>query len=149
MVELMISSFGHVLQLAGLIVSTLILGVVTQFVYKKFSNQAKLKELNDLIKELQDKIKSSEDSEEKLKLQSKVLSLSQSKFQHTMKPMLLSNVIFIVSLPALRYLFEDFVLLKWTTEIPLIHTDMGWLLTYILISLFTSSFIRKKMGVKL
>jgi len=145
----MVHTAREFLQLGGIIIFAILLNIASQFIYKKFSNQGKLQEINATIKELQKGIKELTDSDAKLKAQSEILSLSQSKFQYTLKPMLASSALFIVSFPFISNLFKGFTLLVFEKSYPIIGPDVGWLLTYIFISIIASMVIRKKMGVSI
>ncbi len=149
MVEFVATSLSSLVKLFGIIVVALVLNIVTQIIYKKFSNQKVLKELNDEIKSIQKTIKEITDSDEKLRLQSRMLGISQEKMKHTMKPMLFSSLIFMVSFPFISKLFKGFTLFVFEKSYPIIGSDVGWLLTYIMVSLVSSMIIRKKMGIHL
>ena len=66
-----------------------------------------------------------------------------------MKPMMISSLLFIGSFYLWGKLFKGFNLFIFSSSLPFIGPDIGWLLTYIIVSIITSMVVRKKMGVQL
>ncbi len=137
----------NIFQFIGLFVFSLAISFLTQLLYKKFTDQERLRELNETIKNHRRNIMHSQDADEKLRLQSEILNISNERFKHMMKPMFASMFLFIFTFPLMNLFFGGFTLITFSHSLPLIGTDIGWFLTYILISMLTSSILRKKMGV--
>jgi uncharacterized membrane protein (DUF106 family) len=138
-----------VVQFFGIILAALIVAVVTQLIYKKFSDQERLKELNDKIKSAQKNSRGVKDPDELMRVNNELMQHSSEKMRLVMKPMMYSTFLFIFSFPLWSNIFKGFNLFIFSTQLPLIGADVGWFLTYIIASLLMSTVVRKKMGVQI
>ena len=75
----------------------------------------------------------------------KMLSLNKEYFNHSMKPMFASMLLFIFIFPWVSARFQNLVIL-----LPLIniHLPGGWLGWYILVSIFSTFVFKKILGVQ-
>lgn len=143
------SSFLNVLQFVGIILVAVLMSFVSQLIYKKFSDQDALKDLNDRIKQVRKEMKGLKDPDRLMKLNDEMLRHSNAKMRLIMKPMMISSMIFIISFYVWSNLFKGFNLFIFSDPLPIIGNDVGWLLTYVFASVIVSSAVRKKMGVQL
>lgn len=143
------TSLTNVLQFIGIILASTLMSTISQIIYKKYSDQNKIRELNNDIKELRSRMKGLKDQEELMKLNNKMLKLNGDKMRLIMKPMMYSSIIFIAGFYFWGKLFKGFNLFIFSNSYPIIGSDVGWLLTYAIASIFTTTIVRKKMGVQL
>lgn len=132
----------------GILIFTIIVNVLTLWLNKRFSDQDRIKELNRSIKEKKASVKGLSDEESKLKVQNEILKLTTEKMRLLMKPMMFSMFVFIGVFPLMKALFNGFVLFVLPWSLPIIGNDVGWLLTYIILSIPVNQVVRKKMGVE-
>jgi uncharacterized membrane protein (DUF106 family) len=142
------SSLTNLLQFFGIILAALAVSVATQLIYKKFSDQALIKDLNAKMKEARKKSRGVKDPDELMRLNNEMLKHNSEKMKLIMKPMMVSMLLFVFTFPMWGNLFKGFNLFIFSTSLPVIGADVGWFLTYIIVSLFTSTIVRKKMGVE-
>jgi len=143
------SSTTNVLQFFGIIIASIVVAVLSQLIYKKFSDQDKVKELNSRMKEIRRDMKGLRDPDKLLALNNEMLKNNSDKMRIVMKPMMISSVLFIGAFYLWGKLFKGFNLFIFSSPLPLIGADVGWLLTYIIASLVISVVVRKKMGVQI
>lgn len=134
--------------LGMLVVVSFLYSFLTQLIYLKLTDQVKLKGLTEKLKELQKTIKGLS-AEEQLKVQDQIMKLSLQRMSVTNKAMLASTAMFFVSFGIFKKLFDGFVLLSWNTNLPIIGKEIGWFLTFVIISMVFNMVLRKKMGVEL
>ena len=144
------SSALNVLQFVGIFIAVFVVAIVNQLIYKKFSDQKKIKELNKVIKGSQSKMKTLKHDPDALNALNKdLLKASSDKMGLVMKPMLFSIVTFFVTFPVMSNLFKGFNLFIFSNPLPLIGADVGWFLTYIIASFVITMVVRKRMGVEI
>jgi len=82
---------------------------VTTLIYRFLMNQNELKQLKENLKEKQGKMKELQKTnpEEAKKIMSETLNLSNKQFKMTMKPMMVSLIIFFIALPILGEAYGD------------------------------------------
>ena len=143
------SSTTNVLQFAGILIAAFLVSVVSQLIYKKFSDQLKIGELNSRMKDIRKEMRNLKDPDKLMALNTEMLKNNSDKMRLVMKPMMISSMMFIGAFYLWGKLFKGFNLFIFSSSLPLIGADVGWLLTYILASLVLSVVVRKKMGVQL
>ncbi len=125
----------------GLLLLTLILGVIITLAYKYFSNQDALKSLKEETKAIQKEMKESKDNPTRLlELQKKSLEKSMESFKHSIKPMLIT---LLPMLAIVGYLNVYYTRL----DNPKLFLIFGWLGTYIIFSLIFNIILRKLLKV--
>ncbi len=149
MMLVLFSSTTNVLQFIGILLASLFVAVLSQLIYKKFSDQKAIKEMNDRIKELRKEMKGLKDPDRLMKLNSELLKLNGDKMKMSTKPMLYSSAVFLGLFYVWGNLFKGFNLFIFSKPLPIIGTDFGWLVTYLVASTIMSLIVRKKMGVQL
>ena len=142
------TSLTNVAQFFGIILVSFVVAVLTQLIYKRFSDQERIKELNQKIRSLQNEMRGVKDPDVLMKLNNEMLKANSDKMKLIMKPMMLSSLLFIAVFPVCSNLFKGFNLFIFSTSLPIIGADVGWFLTYIFASLLASTLVRKKMGVQ-
>lgn len=118
------------------------LSLLSQFIYKKFTDQEKIEEVKKKTEELQKKMKEA-DMKEKAKYQTELLELSMKRMELGIKPLIISTLVFFGVFPILRYFSHGFILLKFSPSLPIIQDDIGWFLTYLIVSFIGNSIFRK------
>lgn len=131
-----------VLMFLTLLLIGLGLSSLTQLIYKKFTDQEALKKIEKKTKELQDKIKNTGPDKQQ-GYQSEMLKLTSKRMKLTIKPMLISSVMFFAVFPVLKRFYKGFILLKFPFTLPFIHNDIGWLLSYIIFTMIGSMIFKK------
>jgi len=143
------SSLINVLQFVGVLFASFAVAVLTQLIYKKFSDQKTIGELNATMKRVRVDMKGVKDPDVLMKYNNEMMKANGDKMRLIMKPMMYSSLMFIVLFPVWSNLFKGFNLFIFSTALPLIGADVGWFLTYIFASFIMSSVVRKRMGVQL
>lgn len=133
---------GPIGSLITLILASLGLAFASQLIYKKFTDQEKMKEIKEKTEKLQKKMKEAE-MEKKSKYQSELMELSMKRMKLSMKPMLISSMLFLGIFVVLKYVFQGFILLEFSKSFPIIKDDVGWFLTYLIVSVVGNSVFRK------
>ncbi|PIU75982.1 hypothetical protein COS75_01575 [Candidatus Pacearchaeota archaeon CG06_land_8_20_14_3_00_35_12] len=144
--------------LISIILISFLISLFFTWLYKKTSNQERIKELKKKQKELQEKMKSQKNEPEKmLETQNEMLNLSSEMMKLSMKPMLISMVPVIIIFPILGWLYTTagvgnimpwnfyvWGLCDWRLTKGLCN-GAGWFLSYIIFSLIFSPILRKMM----
>jgi uncharacterized membrane protein (DUF106 family) len=123
---------------------------VSSLIYKFLLDHDKLKEIKTKQKEKQERLKEIQKTNpgEANQVMNEMLKLSQSQMKLTMKPMIVSLVIFIIVLPILPQLFPGTVV-NLPFSLPYFGSDFGWMAWYFILSLPLNSIFRKILGVEL
>ena len=125
----------------GLLLLTLILGVIVTLAYKYFTDQEALKSLKEETKAIQKEMKEAKDNPTRLlELQKKSLEKSMESFKHSIKPMLIT---LLPMLAIVGYLNVYYTKLGN----PKLFLIFGWLGTYIIFSLIFNIILRKLLKV--
>lgn len=146
----MIQEFVKAQPLISILLISLILNVFFTLIYKKFTNQTKLKEIKEKNKEYQKKMKELKDKpQQMMQLQKEMMQLSGEQMRMGFKPMLLTFIPFILVMGLLRGWFNgtgNFIW-DWGKRVWLFNTGFGWVEGYIFSSIFFSIILRKYMKV--
>lgn len=123
---------------------------ISSLIYKFMINKEKMREIKAKQKEKQERIKELQKTnpKEANQVMNEMLSLSQKQMKMTMKPMMVSLLIFILVLPILPNLFPGTVA-NLPFEIPFVGSEFGWLAWYFMLSLPLNSLFRKLLGVEI
>jgi len=134
------------LEIAG---AALTYSFLIQLIYLKLIPQKQVKELNSQMKTMQKKVKEMKNPEEALKVQNKIMALSMKKFQLSSKAMIGTMALFFVVFEIFKRLFSGFILFSWSNKLPVIGYEMGWFLTFILISMPFNIILKKLLKVEI
>jgi len=129
---------------------TLGISFLIALIYRFLTNPDDLRRIRSNMKEVQGKVKKAQKAgnmEEMNALTSEMLKLSQQQFTKNMKPMIASAVIFFVFLGFIRVQYSNFKIATPFT-IPVIGSDMGWFLWYIVITIPATLLFRKLLGAE-
>ena len=123
---------------------------ISSIIYKLLINKEKMREIKAKQKEKQEKIKELQKTNpnEANQMVNEMLALSQKQMKMTMKPMMVSLIIFILVLPILPNLFPGTVA-NLPFAIPFIGSEFGWLAWYFVLSIPLNSIFRKILGVEI
>lgn len=146
----MIPEFVQLHPLLSILIVSFVLNVVFTLIYKRFTDQKKLKEIKEKNKEYQKKMKELKDKpQQMMQLQKEMMQLSGEQMRAGFKPMLLTFIPFILVMGLLRGWFSgtgDFIW-SWGKNVWLFHTGFGWVEGYIFSSIIFSMILRKYMKV--
>ncbi|MBI5148405.1 DUF106 domain-containing protein [Candidatus Pacearchaeota archaeon] len=146
----MITEFVHTNPLVSILLISLLVNIVFTFIYKRFTNQTKLKEIKEKQKEYQKQIKELKDKpQQMMQVQKEMMQMSGEQMKLGLKPMLLTFIPFILVLGGLRNLFNTTgnMVIEWGKNIPIFHTGFGWVEWYIFSSIIFSMLLRKWLKV--
>ena len=123
--------------LAGILIVSFILMLLTTLVYKYFTNQEVLKRLKEENKSLSEEMKKNRDNPQRLlELQKQQMSKSLEPLKHQMKPMLITFIPFILVFGLLKNAYNGILVL-----------GMNWFWAYLIFSIVFSMILRKLMKV--
>ncbi len=140
-------NFVQAQPLPSIIVFSLFITSILTFVYKKLTNQARMKEIKAKQKELQQKAKEEKDKDKIMEINKEMMKLSSEMLKMSFKPMLITFLPLILIFTGLRSLYASAAvgnLVTWGTNLPLIGDGAGWFLCYIAFS-FAFSLIFNKI----
>ena len=140
-------NFVQAQPLPSIIVFSLLITSVLTFVYKKLTNQVRMKEIKDKQKELQKKAKEEKDKDKIMEINKEMMKLSSEMLKMSFKPMLITFLPLILIFTGLRSLYSEAAvgnLVTWGTNLPLVGDGAGWFLCYIFFS-FAFSLIFNKI----
>jgi uncharacterized membrane protein (DUF106 family) len=129
---------------------SVILSIVVTLVYKFATDQNEMKELKKQVKEYQQKMKDTKDNPTKmLEIQKEMSAVNMKYFKHSMKPMLITIVPFIIIFHLLGKVFTGVTVIPLPFHFPLssLETGLGWIGTYIIFSMLFTTAFRKALKV--
>ena len=135
--------------LISIIVFSFLITLLSTWVYKRFTDQAKMKEIREKMKEIQDRSKQFKDNPDKMmELQQEMMKLSGEQMRASMKITLITLIPFLIIFTYLKSLYVGLGdLIVWNVNIPALGTGIGWFLSYVLFSILSSVLLRKVMKV--
>ena len=141
--------------LISVIVFSFLITLVMTWLYKRFSDQEKIKQGKERTKELQEKMKNEKDQAKLTQIQKEMLELSMDQMKHSMKPMLITFLPLIAIFAGLRYLYSNVGnIIPWNFNVPVLCTVLpgvcngaGWFLCYFIFSMIFSIIVRKILKV--
>ncbi len=139
--------FGPIMNLPAplnlFIISSILTGLIT-LAYKYLTDQTKMKELKDEMKDMQKKMKEMKDHPDKvMSMQKDAMKKNMEYMKHSMKPTLFTFVPIIIIFGWLRSFFDA----QAAAGTPFSFFGLSWLWSYIIFSLITSIVLRKIMKV--
>ncbi len=132
------------------LIYTLGMSVVMAVIYRLLTNPEDMRKLKAEMKELNDRIKKAQKSnntEEVSRLTSELLKGSSKQFHYSMKPMMVSTIIFFVFLYVVLAQFEELVVML-PFSLPFLGSQISAFYWYIIIILPSSFLFRKLLGVE-
>ncbi|MFH1294710.1 MAG: EMC3/TMCO1 family protein [Candidatus Aenigmatarchaeota archaeon] len=137
---------------------SLSLGFATSLIYRVLTNPKQMKELRKTAKEYSDKMKAAQkagNTKEHEKFMNESLAQQRKVFSMTMKPMMVSLILFWIGFQVLGAFSETVIGLPFslpytTWEFPYIHltTQYTWFWWYLLIISPSSMAFRKLLGAE-
>jgi len=123
---------------------------ITSLIYKFMINKNEIREVKEKQREKQEKIKELQKTnpKEANQVMNEMLKLSQKQMKMTLKPMMVSLLLFLVVLPFLPNLFPG-VVANLPFTLPYFGSDFGWLAWYFILSIPLNSIFRKLLGVEI
>jgi len=121
-----------------------VLAIASTLVYKYMTDQALIKTIRADMKKYQAQMKEHKGNPEKvIEIQKQMMPLNSKLMMQTMKPMFITIIPFLLIFHWLRTIFDGAIL------IPLSFWEghLGWVGTYIIISMILTTVIRKAMKV--
>lgn len=147
------SIFGLPKGLISIILISFIVTFLQLLIYKKFTDQNKIKKLKEKQKELQSEIKKAakENNNEKLKeINKKMMEINLELMKSTLNPILITFFPLILVFLFLRYAYTEAKIgniIDWKYNLPIIGNGAGWLLCYIFFGLIFSILLRKILKI--
>jgi uncharacterized membrane protein (DUF106 family) len=113
------------------------------YLYKKLTNQNKVKELNEKQKQLKEQMKQFKDDPKKvMELQKEMLQGSAESMKMSFKPMIVSFIPIIIVLGLLEKLYQN-AQIGTIVHLPVLG-NLNWFWTYVVLS-FIFSLVLKKL----
>jgi len=151
MIQELIINFIKNWPLLSIILFSFIITFFLIEIYRRFTDQEKMKELKERQKEIQKKIKQVRNNPEKLmELQKEMMYISTEQLKQSFKPMIITSVPLIIVFILLRNLYnlaDVGNIIYWHINLPIVGDGAGWFLSYIIFSLFFNSILRKILEV--
>lgn len=120
------------------------LAMATTLVYKYFTNQAVMREMKASQKKLQEQMKLCKDQPDKMmEINKQLLSINGAYMKHTMKPMFITMVPFILVFGWLKAAYGEAIIIPlsfWAGH-------LQWLGVYLIFSMILTSVFRKLLKV--
>lgn len=134
-----------------ILIISVILAFITALSYRLLIKQGELRKLKDEMKFYQDKIKEAQksgDREAVSKLSSNMLKLSSRQFRMSMKPLMVSGLIFllIIGWIAARY-GEAIIAAPFVIPFLVVDSHFTWFWWYVIIVMAANIMFRKLLGV--
>jgi uncharacterized membrane protein (DUF106 family) len=129
---------------------TLGLSVVMAIIYRFLTNPEEMRKIKADMKDLNDRIKKAQKSnntKEVSELTNELLKGSSRQFQSSMKPMMVSTIIFFVFLYVFLAQFEELMVML-PFSLPFLGSQLSAFYWYIVIILPASFLFRKLFGVE-
>lgn len=129
---------------------TLALTLLTSVIHKRFTRQNVLKKIKDDLTFYKERMKSAQksgDIKTANEMMKAMLSLNKKYFMASMKPMIISLVIFTVVLFAFGIIYAEAVI-KLPINIPLLGNELNWFWWYFMVAIPFSMIFRKLLDVK-
>ena len=94
-----------IVMFGGIVVAAFVYSFLIQLIYLKFTDQDKLKEMTEKLKELQKQVRKLTNPEDQLKIQDQIMKISLKRFGMTNKAMLGTMVLFFGAFEVFKKLF--------------------------------------------
>jgi uncharacterized membrane protein (DUF106 family) len=136
------------------LISILIISALITFlqllVYKKLSDQNRIKELKEKQKALYNEMKNVKDEKKLKKINQEIMSINTELMKLSLWPTLLTFFPLVIIFISLRYAYayaEIGNIIEWPWNLPIVGNGAGWFLCYIIFGLIFSIIFRKFMKI--
>ena len=143
--------------LISVIIYSFIITFFLTWIYKKTTNQTKLKEIKERTAELRKKMMENKGDLAKVnQLQQEMMQLSAGQMKESFKSMIFTFIPLIFIFWFLKKLYLEWAwnpnltngnIIYWHKNIPLFHDGAGWFLCYIIFGMIFNTILRKYMKV--
>lgn len=134
-----------------ILIVSVILAFITALIYKVLINQGDMRRLKEEMKFYQDKIKSAQkgsDKEAVSKLSSEMLKLSSRQFRMSMKPLMVSGLMFVLVIGWIGAQYAEAVIAApFAIPFVVVDSQLTWFWWYLIIILAANIMFRKLLGV--
>lgn len=121
--------------------------LVMQLIYKYLSGK-NINSHRAELKELQKSVRATKDVNELKKVQDRMLELNSIIMKGTLKPMLVSTIVWFIIFSLIQPHFIGFAILKWDSPtLPLIGNDIGWFFGIVLMQMGFTPLIKKILKI--
>lgn len=132
-----------------LTLTVVVVNLIVNLVQKRFIDKDLVKSLKEEMKKIQKQMKDvKQDTKKVNELLNRSLELQGKLMNHTMKPMMISFVVFIPAIYFVREFFSTVVLILPFT-IPFVGSELGWFGIFILVGLVSNLIFRKIFDIGL
>jgi uncharacterized membrane protein (DUF106 family) len=134
-----------------ILIISVILAFITALLYRLLINQGELRKLKGEMKFYQDKIKGAQkggDREAVSKLSSDMLKLSSRQFRMTMKPLMVTGLVFLLIIGWIAAQYGEAVIAApFAIPFLVVDSQFTWFWWYVIIVLAANIMFRKLLGV--
>jgi len=134
-----------------ILIISVILAFITALLYRLLINQGEMRKLKGEMKFYQDKIKGAQkggDREAVSKLSSDMLKLSSRQFRMTMKPLMVTGLVFLLIIGWIAAQYGEAVIAApFAIPFLVVDSQFTWFWWYVIIVLAANIMFRKLLGV--
>ncbi len=131
------------------IVSSLMTILVTGL-NRLVTNKKAMKEIKDRLQNIREQLTAAQkigDSESASKFLKEMMSVNSEYMKHTYKGIFISLIVIAIFLPWLGHNYGGMIVASLPFEVPMIGSELTWILWYILVSFTMGWVIRKLLGL--
>jgi uncharacterized membrane protein (DUF106 family) len=130
--------------LLSLTIICVVLSLATTLVYKHFTDQSLIRQIREDIKKYQEQMKQHKgDAQKQLEIQSKMTELNMKMMPQTFKPMIITMIPFLLIFTFLNKVYLGMIIIP----LPFWEGHLGYIGTYIILSMIFSTLFRKWLKV--
>ncbi len=129
---------------------SVLLSLATTLVYKYMTDQALIRQVREDIKKYQREMKEHKgDAQKAMELSKKISELNMKIMPQQFKPMLITIIPFIIVFYLLNKIYTGMVIVPFGFHFPLssLETGLGWIGTYIIFSMISTTAFRKLLKI--
>ncbi len=144
------SIFGLPKGLISILIISFIVTFLQLFLYKKISDQKRIKELKEKQKEIYREIKNTKDEKRLNKLNKEIMDINFELMKISLWPTIIIFFPILLVFIFLRYAYayaEIGNIIEWPWNLPVVGNGAGWFLCYIVFGFIFSLIFRKIMKV--
>ncbi|UCD04277.1 MAG: DUF106 domain-containing protein [Candidatus Woesearchaeota archaeon] len=126
------------------------LSLIVTLAYKYLTDQTLMKELKKELKKNQKRLKEARGEPDKMMaIQKETMHTNMKYMSQSMKPMIFTIIPFLIIFAWLRSIFEGTVVIPLSFHVPLssLETGMGWIGTYIILSMIFTTIFRRVLKI--
>ena len=147
-------TFTEKFPLISIIIYSFIITLFLTWVYKKTTDQKRMKEIRERSAELRkESMKNKGDTKKVLEIQNEMMKLSMEQMKASFKSMIFTFIPIMFVFYFLKNVYMGLNLpnggniIYWKVDLPLFHDGAGWFLCYIIFGVIFNSLLRKWMKV--